>query len=122
VLAAPLDATTVSMTLAPADVITSPFTFLATAGTIARAGASPVFCDIDPATFNLSPTAVEAFIVQHCERHGGDLVNKATRGHIKALMPSTYSARLRMWFMCADSHQFALTHRIMVHKLPAFTI
>jgi dTDP-4-amino-4,6-dideoxygalactose transaminase len=69
------------------EVITSPFTFFATAGTIVRAGARPVFCDIDPVTFNLSPAAVETFIARHCERRGGDIVNKATGGRIKALMP-----------------------------------
>ncbi len=48
------------------EVITSPFTFFATAGTIARVGARPVFCDIDPATFNVSPTAVREFIDSEC--------------------------------------------------------
>ena len=42
------------------EVITSPFTFFATAGAIHNAGGTPVFVDIDPATFNLDPAAVEA--------------------------------------------------------------
>jgi dTDP-4-amino-4,6-dideoxygalactose transaminase len=69
------------------EVITSPFTFFATAGTIARAGARPAFCDIDPLTFNLSPATVQAFIDERCVRQGGQLVNRATGGRVKALMP-----------------------------------
>lgn len=78
------------------EVITSPFTFIATAEAIRYCGATPVFVDIDPASFNLVPELVEAAITERtravmpvhlfgqpadlpkltaiCERHGLVLV------------------------------------------------
>ena len=69
------------------EVITSPYTFFATAGTVARLNARPVFCDIDPETFNVSPKAVEAFIASQCEERNGALINRRTGGKIRAIIP-----------------------------------
>jgi dTDP-4-amino-4,6-dideoxygalactose transaminase len=52
-----------ALDIGPGDeVVTSPFTFFATAGTIARRGAKIVFSDVDPVTFNIDPTRISEVI------------------------------------------------------------
>src|ERR1700728_1849565 len=81
------------------EVITTPHTFFATAGTIARAGARPVFCDIEACSFNIDPAAVRGFLQRQCERRAGKLINRSTGGQVRALMP------VHLYGQCADMGQ-----------------
>jgi len=46
------------------EVITTPFTFFATVGCIARAGAKPILIDIDPRTYNINPNLIEGVVTK----------------------------------------------------------
>jgi dTDP-4-amino-4,6-dideoxygalactose transaminase len=70
------------------SVVTTPFTFFATAGAVTRLGAKPVFCDIEENSFNLSPDALER-VLNHEIREKG---NK----RVKAVIP------VHLYGQCAD--------------------
>lgn len=76
------------------EVITSPFTFIATGEMIALAGAKPVFVDIDPKTYNIDPALIE----------------RAITPRTKAIMP------VSLYGQCADFD--AINAIARKHRLP----
>jgi dTDP-4-amino-4,6-dideoxygalactose transaminase len=67
----------------PGDlVLTTPFTFIATVEAISLAGATPVFVDIDPRTYNLDPERLEEFLSRKNVRGA-----RTPRGKIKTIIP-----------------------------------
>jgi len=76
--------------ISPGDaVISPPFTFFATAGSIVRAGATPIFVDIDSQTYNLDPIKLQEFIDINCifDAKTNQLVYRQTGKPIKAIIP-----------------------------------
>ena len=68
-------------------VITTPYTFFATGGTISRLGAQPIFCDIEPDTYNLDPQKVREFLETRCEQGDSGLQTKDGGKRVRVIMP-----------------------------------
>lgn len=70
-------------------VITTPFSFIASANCILYVRAMPVFVDIDPDTYNIDPKRIEEYIEQRCfrDKKSGFLIDQKTRKHVKAILP-----------------------------------
>ena len=70
-------------------VISPPFTFFATAGSIVRAGATPIFVDIDPQTYNLDSQKLQEFVDNNCnfDPKTNQLISRKNGQHIKAIIP-----------------------------------
>ena len=76
------------LNIGPGDaVITSPYTFFATGGTIARTGARPIYLDIDPVSFNLCPTGLARYLAEGCESREDGLYDRASGTRVRAIMP-----------------------------------
>ena len=79
-------------------VITTAYSFFATGGCIARVGATPVFIDIDPDTYNISATALKRYLEKYCHQVEGKLVNE-NRQAIVALIP------VHLFGLCCDMNE-----------------
>jgi dTDP-4-amino-4,6-dideoxygalactose transaminase len=91
-----------ALALQPGDeVITTAFTFFATAGTIHNAGGTPVFVDVDPETLNIDPAAVEAALTPRTRA----LVPVDLYGQMAALERLTPIARARGLPLLEDAAQ-----------------
>jgi len=88
--------------LGPGDeVITTPFTFFATAGCIVRVGAKPVFVDVDPVSYNIDPAGVEERITKRTRA----IIPVHLFGHVAQMKPIMDIARRHNLAVIEDACQ-----------------
>ena len=97
--------------IGPGDaVVTTAYTFFATGGCIARVGATPVFVDIDPATFNISPLAIADFLESRCQRNAQGQLIEAGGRIVRAIIPvHLFGLCCEMDAINASAERFQLT-------------
>ncbi|MBD1915653.1 MULTISPECIES: DegT/DnrJ/EryC1/StrS family aminotransferase [Cyanophyceae] len=98
------------------EVITTPFSFFATAESISNVGAKPVFVDIDPTSFNLEPWQIEAAITPHTRAilpvhlfgrpaAMGQIMELAQKHGLKVVEDCAQSFGSRYWGDCAECNE-----------------
>jgi len=78
-----------ALDLKPGDgIVTTPFTFFATAGSISRLGCVPFFVDIDPRTYNIDPEKLKEFLETECATDRNDQIRHRSSGApIRCVLP-----------------------------------
>ena len=90
-------------------VITTPYTFFATAGCIHRTGAEPVFVDIDAATYNMAPSKLEECLRKKCRSGPDGRLVTAAGNRVRAVIPvHLFGCVCDMDSICALAKEFDL--------------
>jgi dTDP-4-amino-4,6-dideoxygalactose transaminase len=86
-----------ALEIGPGDVVlTTPYSFFATAACIARVGATPRFIDIDPRTYNISPASLRRYIEKSCRKQGGAKLLDQDGQTVCAILP------VHLFGLCCD--------------------
>jgi dTDP-4-amino-4,6-dideoxygalactose transaminase len=83
--------------IGPGDaVITTAYSFFATAACIARVGATPFLIDIDPATYHLSSPALERFLRDECDQRADSVIVRKSGAVLRGIVP------VHLFGLCCD--------------------
>ncbi len=82
------------------SVITTSYSFFASCSCVTRLGATPIFCDIEPDTYNLDPKLVADLLEKECERTPSGLRHRPTGTIVRTIMP------VHLYGQCADMTAF----------------
>ena len=101
-----------ALDVGPGDaVVTTAYTCFATAGCIARVGATPIFVDIDPATFNISPATIAGFLEGRCRKNGANQLLDSAGRIVRAIVP------VHLFGLCSEMdaiNEIADRHKLTV--------
>jgi dTDP-4-amino-4,6-dideoxygalactose transaminase len=92
-------------------IITTPYTFFSTAGCVARVGATPLFADIDPGTYNIRPSAIQECIEKSCRKNSSGEWTTRNGEKVRAIIP------VHLFGLCCEMdaiHEISERYRLNV--------